>query len=66
MPEQTARQRATTLLESREMLAHQTKKMESLSRGMGQIIQVMSHHPRPAVIILDERTPASTRSTPSF
>jgi len=54
---QTARQRAETLLKKVDMLAHRNKKIEELSRGMGQIIQVIVtiiHSPR--LIILDEPT----------
>jgi len=54
---QTARKRADDLLKRVEMLAHKNKKIEELSRGMGQIIQVIVtviHDPK--LIILDEPT----------
>ncbi len=57
MDSQTARKRADDLLKRVEMLAHKNKKIEELSRGMGQIIQVIVtviHDPK--LIILDEPT----------
>ena len=57
MDKQTARARAEELLKRVEMLPHQNKKIEELSRGMGQIIQVIItviHDPQ--LIILDEPT----------
>jgi len=54
---QTARKRADELLKRVDMLAHKNKKIEELSRGMGQIIQVIVtviHDPK--LIILDEPT----------
>ena len=51
----TARERAEILLKRVEMLPHKNKKIEELSRGMGQIIQVIVtviHEPK--LIILDE------------
>ncbi|MCX6003097.1 MAG: ATP-binding cassette domain-containing protein [Chloroflexi bacterium] len=52
---QTSRERAEKLLKRAEMLPHKNKKIEELSRGMGQIIQLIVtiiHDPR--LIILDE------------
>jgi ABC-2 type transport system ATP-binding protein len=52
-----ARQRAEELLKKADMLPHRNKKIEELSRGMGQIIQVIVtviHDPQ--LIILDEPT----------
>jgi ABC-2 type transport system ATP-binding protein len=52
-----ARQRAEELLKKVELLPHRNKKIEELSRGMGQIIQVIVtiiHDPQ--LIILDEPT----------
>ncbi|HEX9896182.1 MAG TPA: ATP-binding cassette domain-containing protein [Dehalococcoidales bacterium] len=57
MDNQLARTRADDLLKRVEMLAHKNKKIEELSRGMGQIIQVIVtviHDPK--LIILDEPT----------
>lgn len=57
MDSQAARQRADDLLRRVEMLPHKNKKIEELSRGMGQIIQVIVtviHDPK--LIILDEPT----------
>jgi len=57
MDSQTARKRADDLLKRVEMLPHKNKKIEELSRGMGQIIQVIVtviHDPK--LIILDEPT----------
>ncbi len=54
---QTALQRADELLKRVEMLPHKNKKIEELSRGMGQIIQVIVtviHDPK--LIVLDEPT----------
>jgi ABC-2 type transport system ATP-binding protein len=54
---QSARQRTDDLLRKVEMSAHKDKKIEELSRGMGQIIQVIVtviHDPQ--LIILDEPT----------
>jgi ABC-2 type transport system ATP-binding protein len=53
----TAGNRAEALLKRVEMLPHRNKKIEELSRGMGQIIQVIVtiiHEPQ--LIILDEPT----------
>ncbi len=53
----TAGNRAEVLLKRVEMLPHRNKKIEELSRGMGQIIQVIVtiiHEPQ--LIILDEPT----------
>ena len=57
MDSQTARKRADDLLKRVDMLPHKNKKIEELSRGMGQIIQVIVtviHNPD--LIILDEPT----------
>ena len=57
MDSQLARKRADDLLKRVEMLPHKNKKIEELSRGMGQIIQVIVtviHDPK--LIILDEPT----------
>ncbi len=57
MDNQTARQRSDDLLKRVDMLPHKNKKVEELSRGMGQIIQVIVtviHDPK--LIILDEPT----------
>jgi len=57
MDNQTARQRSDDLLRRVDMLPHKNKKVEELSRGMGQIIQVIVtviHDPK--LIILDEPT----------
>jgi len=57
MDSQTARQRSNDLLKRVDMLPHKNKKVEELSRGMGQIIQVIVtviHDPK--LIILDEPT----------
>jgi ABC-2 type transport system ATP-binding protein len=57
MDNQTARQRSNDLLKRVDMLPHKNKKVEELSRGMGQIIQVIVtviHDPK--LIILDEPT----------
>jgi ABC-2 type transport system ATP-binding protein len=57
MDSQVARKRADDLLKRVEMLPHKNKKIEELSRGMGQIIQVIVtviHDPK--LIILDEPT----------
>ena len=57
MDNQTARQRSDELLKRVDMLPHKNKKVEELSRGMGQIIQVIVtviHDPK--LIILDEPT----------
>lgn len=57
MDAQTARERANDLLKRVDMLPHKNKKIEELSRGMGQIIQVIVtviHDPK--LIILDEPT----------
>ncbi len=57
MDQQAARQRADALLKRVDMLPHKNKKIEELSRGMGQIIQVIVtilHDPK--LIILDEPT----------
>jgi len=57
MANQAARQRADVLLKRVDMLPHKNKKIEELSRGMGQIIQVIVtilHDPK--LIILDEPT----------
>jgi ABC-2 type transport system ATP-binding protein len=51
----SARERATKMLDQTGMLAHRTKKIEELSKGMGQIIQFLStiiHEPE--LVILDE------------
>jgi ABC-2 type transport system ATP-binding protein len=51
----TARQKAEVLLKRVEMLPHAGKKIEELSRGMGQIIQfVVTIIHDPQLIILDE------------
>ena len=53
----TAGSRAEALLKRVEMLSHRNKKIEELSRGMGQIVQVIVtiiHEPQ--LIILDEPT----------
>jgi ABC-2 type transport system ATP-binding protein len=50
-----ARRRAEELLQRVDMLPHQKKKIEELSRGMGQIIQFLTtiiHNPQ--LLILDE------------
>lgn len=55
MSVQTSRERTEKLLKRAEMLPHKNKKIEELSRGMGQIIQLIVtiiHDPR--LIILDE------------
>jgi ABC-2 type transport system ATP-binding protein len=52
---QAARTRAEELLQRVDMLPHQEKKIEELSRGMGQIIQFLTtiiHDPQ--LLILDE------------
>jgi len=57
MDKEVARRRADDLLKRVEMLPHKNKKIEELSRGMGQIIQVIVtviHDPK--LIILDEPT----------
>jgi ABC-2 type transport system ATP-binding protein len=57
MPQETTSKRAEDLLKRVDMLPHRSKKIEELSRGMGQIIQVIVtviHDPR--LIILDEPT----------
>ena len=57
MDSQSARKRADDLLKRVDMLPHKNKKIEELSRGMGQIIQVIVtviHDPD--LIILDEPT----------
>jgi ABC-2 type transport system ATP-binding protein len=57
MDVQSARKRADELLKRVDMLAHKNKKIEELSRGMGQIIQVIVtviHDPK--LIMLDEPT----------
>lgn len=53
--EHTARDKAETLLKRVDMLPHKNKKIEELSRGMGQIIQVIvTIIHEPLLIILDE------------
>jgi ABC-2 type transport system ATP-binding protein len=57
MDVQSVRKRADELLKRVDMLAHKNKKIEELSRGMGQIIQVIVtviHDPK--LIMLDEPT----------
>ncbi|MDP2920508.1 MAG: ATP-binding cassette domain-containing protein [Dehalococcoidia bacterium] len=55
MDRQAARQRAEDLLKQVELLPHAHKKIEELSRGMGQIIQfVVTIIHDPKLIILDE------------
>ncbi len=52
---QTARGRGEELLKKAELLPHKNKRIEELSRGMGQIVQVIItivHEPK--LIILDE------------
>ena len=52
---QRARERMAVMLERVNMLAHKDKKIEALSRGMGQIIQFIStilHDPE--LVVLDE------------
>ncbi len=50
-----ARDRASELLKQVDMLAHQEKKIEALSRGMGQIIQfIVTIVHDPELVILDE------------
>src|SRR4030042_4564976 len=57
MDNQTARQRSDDLLKRVDMLPHKNKKVEELSRGMGQIIQVIvTVIDDPKLIILDEPT----------
>jgi len=52
---ESARDRAGELLKQVDMLAHQEKKIEALSRGMGQIIQfIVTILHDPELIILDE------------
>jgi ABC-2 type transport system ATP-binding protein len=52
---QTAEKRATTLLEQTNMLLHKNKKIEELSKGMGQLIQfIITIIHNPDLIILDE------------
>lgn len=55
MDRQRAREKAEYLLKKVDMLPHRNKKIEELSRGMGQIIQFLvtiAHDPR--LVILDE------------
>ncbi|MFC1948729.1 ABC transporter ATP-binding protein [Chloroflexota bacterium] len=55
IPAYTARRRAEELLERIDMLPHKDKKVEELSRGMGQFIQFLVtiiHDPQ--LVILDE------------
>jgi ABC-2 type transport system ATP-binding protein len=55
MPRNLAAEKAAQLLNQTGMLAHQGKKIEELSKGMGQIIQFIStiiHDPQ--LVILDE------------
>jgi len=55
VPSPLAKSRAEELLERVGMLPHKNKKIEELSRGMGQLIQFLVtiiHHPQ--LIILDE------------
>jgi len=55
MKRRLARDRATELLERVDMLQHKNKKIEELSRGMGQLIQFIAtilHDPE--LIVLDE------------
>ena len=55
MSRQTSRERASTLLKRVDLLPHQNKKVEELSRGMSQLVQFMItiiHEPE--LIILDE------------
>ena len=55
MKRRLARDRAAELLERADMLQHKNKKIEELSRGMGQIIQFIAtilHDPE--LIVLDE------------
>ncbi|HXY74469.1 MAG TPA: ATP-binding cassette domain-containing protein [Dehalococcoidales bacterium] len=57
LSKQVALEKADVLLKQVDMLPHKNKKIEELSRGMGQIIQVIItilHDP--ALIILDEPT----------
>ena len=57
MDSRSARKRADDLLKRVDMLPHKNKKIEELSRGMGQIVQVIVtviHDPK--LIILDEPT----------
>jgi ABC-2 type transport system ATP-binding protein len=54
---QTALAKADVLLKRVDMLPHKNKKVEELSRGMGQIIQVIvTILHEPSLIILDEPT----------
>jgi ABC-2 type transport system ATP-binding protein len=51
----TAEQRANVLLDQTDMLPHKMKKIEELSRGMGQIIQfIVSVIHDPDLVVLDE------------
>ncbi len=55
MPPAQAKKRAEELLRRTNMLSHQDKKIEELSRGMGQLIQFIAtivHEPE--LVILDE------------
>ncbi|MGD9142508.1 MAG: ATP-binding cassette domain-containing protein [Dehalococcoidia bacterium] len=55
MPRDKSRERAGTLLKMVDLLPHQNKKIEELSRGMSQLVQFMItiiHEPE--MIILDE------------
>jgi ABC-2 type transport system ATP-binding protein len=57
LSKQTSLEKAEVLLKQVDMLPHKNKKIEELSRGMGQIIQVIItilHDP--SLIILDEPT----------
>jgi len=55
MDRYSAEQKADQLLNQTGMLAHKTKKIEELSRGMGQIIQfIVTIIHAPELIVLDE------------
>jgi ABC-2 type transport system ATP-binding protein len=55
LDKQTAEQRATDLLKTTGMLQHKNKKIEELSKGMGQLIQfIVTIVHNPDLVILDE------------
>jgi len=57
LSKQTATERAEMLLQRVDMLPHKNKKIEELSRGMGQIVQVIvTILHEPSLVILDEPT----------
>jgi len=59
---QLARQRGEELLKRADLLPHQNKRIEELSRGMGQIVQlIITIIHEPDLIILDEPFPVWTR-----